>query len=275
MFSSPGAVLIQLGPLSIRWYGLLMASAIAIGFWLAYREAQAEDLPADDLLTVAQWAVLAGLVGARIYEVIFSWDYYGQYPAKIIAVWEGGLAIHGGLILGPIVGIWLARRKRLPILRCLDVVSPSIVLGQAIGRWGNFFNEEAFGRPTDLPWKLYISPPHRPPDYGAFEYFHPTFLYESLWDLAVFLALVIWLRPRLPPAAGRALLLLHRPLLDGAPPDRVDPHGQLLGRGLPRRPARQRGRPSGRVRRADMDLAPPRRRGLSFRPLLDAPHRHC
>ena len=174
-----------------------MASAIAIGFWLAYREAQAEDLPADDLLTVAQWAVLAGLVGARIYEVLFNWDYYGQHPSKIVAVWEGGLAIHGGLILGPIVGIWLARRKRLPILRSLDVVSPSIVLGQAIGRWGNFFNEEAFGRPTDLPWKLYISPPHRPPDYSAFEYFHPTFLYESVWDLAVFLALVIWLRPRL------------------------------------------------------------------------------
>src|SRR5215467_6525045 len=117
MFSSPGAVIVQLGPLSIRWYGLLMASAIAIGFWLAYREAQAEDLPADDILTVSQWAVLAGLVGARIYEVVFNWDYYGQNPWKIVAVWEGGLAIHGGLIIGPIVGIWLAKRRRLPILQ--------------------------------------------------------------------------------------------------------------------------------------------------------------
>jgi phosphatidylglycerol:prolipoprotein diacylglycerol transferase len=196
MFASPGSVAIQLGPISIRWYGILMATAIAVGFWLAHREARAENLPADDILRVAQWAVVAGLIGARLYEVIFNWDYYGHHPAKIVAVWEGGLAIHGGLILGPIVGVWLARRWRLPILRSLDVAAPSIAIGQAIGRWGNFFNEEAFGRPTDLPWKLYISPPHRPPGFAQYDYFHPTFLYESLWDLGVFLALVLWLRPR-------------------------------------------------------------------------------
>src|SRR5207249_3641913 len=133
----------------------------------------------------------------RAYEVIFNWDYYGQYPAKIIAVWEGGLAIHGGLIAGVIVGVGLAARWRVPILKSLDVAAPSIVLGQAIGRWGNFFNEEAFGRPTDLPWRLYISPPHRPVEYASAEYFHPAFLYESVWDLAVFALLVLWLRPRL------------------------------------------------------------------------------
>jgi phosphatidylglycerol---prolipoprotein diacylglyceryl transferase len=136
-------------------------------------------------------------VGARLYEVIFNWDYYGQHPSKIIAVWEGGLAIHGALILGPLVGVWLARRWRVPILRSLDVAAPCIAIGQAIGRWGNFFNEEAFGRPTDLPWKLYISPPYRPPELSRFEYFHPTFLYESLWDLAVFAVLMLVLRPRL------------------------------------------------------------------------------
>jgi phosphatidylglycerol---prolipoprotein diacylglyceryl transferase len=90
----------------------------------------------------------------------------------------------------------MAWRLRLPILRSLDVVAPSIVLGQAIGRWGNFFNEEAFGRPTDLPWKLYISPSHRPSEFRNDEYFHPTFLYESLWDLLVFVVLVWWVRPR-------------------------------------------------------------------------------
>ena len=197
MFSSPGAILIEIGPISIRWYGVLMATGIALGFWLAYRQAKAEHLPADDILSVAQWAVLAGLVGARLYEVAFNWDYYGQHPEKIIAVWEGGLAIHGGLIAGPLVGIWLAWRRKLPILKSLDVTAPSIVLGQAIGRWGNFFNEEAFGRPTDALWKLYISPEHRPPGYQQFEYFHPTFLYESLWDLGVFVALIFWLRPKL------------------------------------------------------------------------------
>ncbi len=197
MFASPGAIAVQFGPISIRWYGILMATAIGLGFWLADREARAEKLPADEILRVAQWAVVAGLVGARLYEVIFNWDYYGQHPSKIVAVWEGGLAIHGGLILGPAVGVWLARRWRLPILRSLDVAAPSVAIGQAIGRWGNFFNEEAFGRPTNLPWKLYISPPHRPPELAQYDYFHPTFLYESLWDLGVFLTLVLWLRPKL------------------------------------------------------------------------------
>src|SRR5262245_40707861 len=197
MFASPGAIAVQLGPLSIRWYGILMATAIGVGFWLAHRAAEAEKLPAEDILRVAQWAVIAGLVGARLYEVVFNWDYYGAYPQKIIAVWEGGLAIDGGLILGPLVGVWLARGWRVPILPGLDVAAPSIAIGQAIGRWGNFFNEEAFGRPTDLPWKLYISPPHRPPEFARYDYFHPTFLYESLWDLGVFVLLVVWLRPRL------------------------------------------------------------------------------
>jgi phosphatidylglycerol---prolipoprotein diacylglyceryl transferase len=195
--ASPGAIALELGPLVIRWYGVLMAVAILVGLWLGHRQARREGLPADQFLALAQWAVLAGLAGARLYEVAFAWDYYGRFPWKILAVWEGGLAIHGGLIAGPAVAIWLAYRWRLPALRILDIGAPSLVLGQAIGRWGNFFNEEAFGRPTDLPWKLYISPPHRPPGYEAYEHFHPTFLYESLWDFAVFVALVSWLRPRL------------------------------------------------------------------------------
>src|SRR5947207_1764312 len=186
MFSSPGAIAFEIGPLVIRWYGIRMATSIVVGLWLAYRQAKREGLPADDIIACGQWAILAGLVGARLYEVAFNWDYYGRYPSKIIAVWEGGLAIHGGLILGPLVGAWLAYRWKLPVLRGLDVAAPSIALGQAIGRWGNFFNEEAFGRPTDLPWKLYISPLHRPLGLGQYEYFHPTFLYESIRNLVVF-----------------------------------------------------------------------------------------
>ena len=196
MFASPGAIAFEVGPITVRWYGILMATAILVGFWLAHRRAVEEDLPADDLLRAAQWAVVAGLIGARLYEVAFNWDYYGRYPSKIVAVWEGGLAMHGGLIAGPLIGVLLAWRLRLPILRSLDVIAPSMVLGQAIGRWGNFFNEEAFGRPTDLPWKLYISPAHRPSEFRNQEFFHPTFLYESLWDLLVFVVLVWWVRPR-------------------------------------------------------------------------------
>ena len=200
--TSPGAIAFQLGPFVIRWYGILMATAIVVGLWLGHRQARREGLPAEDFISAAQWSILAGLVGARIYEVIFNWDYYGQYPSKIIAVWEGGLAIHGGLIAGVLAGLVLAHWWRLPILRCLDAAAPSVALGQAIGRWGNFFNEEAFGRPTDLPWKLYISPPHRPPGFAQFDFFHPTFLYESLWDLLVFLVLIRVLRSRLTARPG-------------------------------------------------------------------------
>ena len=176
MFRSPGAIAFHVGPLTIRWYGVLMATAILVGFWLADRAAKREGVSADKLLNAGQWAIIAGLVGARIYEVIFNWDYYGQHPWKIPAVWEGGLAIHGGLIAGILTGLWVARREGLPIRRSLDIVAPSIAIGQAIGRWGNFFNEEAFGTPTDLPWKLYISPQNRPLQYAGNEYFHPTFL---------------------------------------------------------------------------------------------------
>ena len=197
MFASPGAIALEIGPITIRWYGILMATAILVGFWLAHRRALEESLPADELVRVAQWSVVAGLCGARLYEVAFNWDYYGRFPWKIIAVWEGGLAMHGGLIAGPLVGLLLARRWGVPIRRGLDVVAPSMVLGQAIGRWGNFFNEEAFGRPTDLPWKLYISPLHRPPEFRDAQFFHPTFLYESLWDALVFALLVWWVRPRM------------------------------------------------------------------------------
>src|SRR5436309_8498333 len=199
--SSPGAIAFQLGPIVIRWYGILMATAIVVGLWLGYRQAKREGLPADDFISAGQWAILAGLVGARLYEVIFNWDYYGRFPWKIVAVWEGGLAMHGGLIVGPLVGALLARRWKLPILRGLDIGAPCLAIGQAIGRWGNFFNEEAFGTPTDLPWKLYISPGSRPPEYALSEYFHPAFLYESLWNLLVFIVLMI-LRRRHPYRPG-------------------------------------------------------------------------
>jgi phosphatidylglycerol---prolipoprotein diacylglyceryl transferase len=190
VFHSPGAIAFQVGPLTIRWYGILMATAIALGCWLASREARRVGLSTDKVLSAGQWGIIAGLVGARLYEVIFNWEYYGRNLAKIPAVWEGGLAIHGGLIVGPLVGAWVAWRSGLPILPGLDIAAPSIAVGQAIGRWGNFFNEEAFGSPTDLPWKLYISPPNRPPEYAGSEFFHPAFLYESLWDLLVFVLLL-------------------------------------------------------------------------------------
>lgn len=191
MFTSPGPLFVQIGPLAIRWYGVLMAAAMAVGLWLAYRDAHRRGVDPEELLKTSELALLGGLVGARLYYVAFSWDYYSRALSKIIAVWEGGLAIHGGLLGGLLLGGGYTWWKRLPLPRYLDIVAPSLALGQGIGRWGNFFNEEAFGTPTTLPWKLYISPPHRPLLYAQDEFFHPTFLYESLWDLLVF-GLLAW-----------------------------------------------------------------------------------
>jgi phosphatidylglycerol:prolipoprotein diacylglycerol transferase len=206
MFRSPGAIALQFGPLTLRWYGILMATAMAIGLWLAHRDALRRGIDPEPLLKASELALLGGLIGARLYYVAFNLDYYSRLPAKILAVWEGGLAIHGGVIGGILLGGGYAWFRRLPVLRYLDIAAPSLALGQAIGRWGNFFNEEAFGTPTDLPWKLYISPAHRPVEYAQSEFFHPTFLYESLWDALVFLLLVTVLRRRLARAPGALFL---------------------------------------------------------------------
>jgi phosphatidylglycerol:prolipoprotein diacylglycerol transferase len=206
MFASPGAIALQIGPLAIRWYGLLIAIAVLLGTSLAHRDAIRRKEDPDQLLNVIVVGVMAALVGARLYYVVFNWGYYGPRPSRILAVWEGGLAIHGGILGGAMATVAYTMRKKLPVLTYMDILAPPLVLGQAIGRWGNFFNQEAFGRPTDLPWKLYIEPYHRPAQYATVEFFHPTFLYESLWDLAVFAVLYFVLRRRLEQSPGALTL---------------------------------------------------------------------
>jgi phosphatidylglycerol:prolipoprotein diacylglycerol transferase len=192
---------------SIRWYGVLIASSMALGLWLSSREATRRGESPDDLLKAAEIALIGGLIGARFYYVLFNLDYYQTQPWwRTFAVWEGGLAIHGGLIAGLLTGGAYVWAKGLPLLTYLDIVAPPLVLAQAIGRWGNFFNEEAFGRPTELPWKLFISEPRRPPAYVDHQFFHPTFLYESLWNAGAFLLLYFVLRRRLERAPGALFL---------------------------------------------------------------------
>jgi phosphatidylglycerol:prolipoprotein diacylglycerol transferase len=206
MFTSPGAEIIQIGPITLRWYGLLIASGALLGLTLATREAVRRGLDPDALTTATLVAMLTGFIGARTYYVAFNWELYAGRPWDIPAIWKGGLAIHGGMLAG-LLGAWLyMRARRLPLLPYLDVAASSVVLAQAIGRWGNFFNSEAYGRPTDLPWKLYIPPERRVPGFERFEFFHPTFLYESLWDVAVFLVLVFVLRRRLERYPGALFL---------------------------------------------------------------------
>lgn len=185
-FASPGPIIIKIGPLTLRWYGVLIASAVLIGVTLSSYLAKRRHLNSEIIGDLAIWLVFAAIPSARLYYVLFEWEQYSQNPADIFAIWKGGIAIHGAILGGLIAALIFARVRQVPFWQLADVVAPSLILGQAIGRWGNFFNSEAFGAPTDLPWKLYIPVAQRPLGYASFEYFHPTFLYESVWNLMVF-----------------------------------------------------------------------------------------
>lgn len=189
-FTSPGPVIVEIGPVALRWYGLLIASALLIGVNLSQYLAKRRHLDPELIGDLAIWLVLGAIPGARLYYVAFEWDKYAQDPSRILAIWQGGIAIHGAILGGILAVLIFAKLQKVSFWQLADVVAPSLILGQAIGRWGNFFNSEAFGKPTDLPWKLYIPPQNRPPGLASYEYFHPTFLYESLWNIGVFILLL-------------------------------------------------------------------------------------
>ena len=191
MFQSPGSEIpLPLGPLTLRWYGLLIATAVLIGLYLSSWLAKQRKLENGLISDLLPLLVLFSVIGARIYYVAFEWRNYASSPFKALAIWEGGIAIHGALIAGTLTLILFCRWRRQPFWDVLDVLVPSVALGQAIGRWGNFFNSEAFGVPTDLPWKLFIPTSSRPLLYSDSEFFHPTFLYESIWYLLLFVVLI-------------------------------------------------------------------------------------
>jgi phosphatidylglycerol---prolipoprotein diacylglyceryl transferase len=189
-FTSPGPILWRIGPITIRWYGLLIASAVLIGVSLSQYLAKRRNVNPELLSDLSIWLVIGAIPAARLYYVLFQWPEYAQHPERIIAIWQGGIAIHGAILGGLGAALIFAKLKQISFWQLTDLVAPSLILGQAIGRWGNFFNSEAFGDPTNLPWKLYIPVDRRPPDFINNEYFHPTFLYESLWDLMVFALLI-------------------------------------------------------------------------------------
>ncbi len=189
-FTSPGPVIVEIGPISIRWYGLLIAIAVLIGVSLSQYLAKRRNVDPELISDLSIWLVIGAIPAARLYYVFFQWSEYSQHPERIIAIWQGGIAIHGAIIGGTLAALIFARINQVSFWQLADLIAPSVILGQALGRWGNFFNSEAFGRPTDLPWKLYIPLQNRPPDLANFEYFHPTFLYESLWNLIVFSLLI-------------------------------------------------------------------------------------
>lgn len=175
-------------------YGIIIASSVLLGYLIARKIAPRFSISKKDIDDVLPWIVIFGMLGARLYYVAFSWDYFGSHPVEILEIWKGGLAIYGAII-GAAVGIFLfCRRRGIAVLSLLDPIAIVLPLGQALGRWGNFFNQEAFGAPTDLPWGIYIDPEHRPFEYLGQTHFHPTFFYESLWNLGVFFVLLFFAR---------------------------------------------------------------------------------
>jgi len=174
------------GPVTFHLYGLMIGLGVLVGAWAAAKK----DKKIWDCLL---WVIGGGIIGARLYHVVDLWSYYSQHLAQIPAVWQGGMGIYGG-ILGGILGLWIYVKKRkgatLLFWKLLDAGAVGLPLGQAIGRWGNYFNQELYGKPTSLPWGIFIRPENRLIQVMEFERFHPLFLYESLWCLIIFFVLL-------------------------------------------------------------------------------------
>lgn len=192
VFNYIDPVAFNLGPLSVRWYGIIIAVGILLGYFVAQRALVKAGLHKDTLVDIIFYSALFGFIAARIYFVIFQWSYYAENPSEIIKIWHGGIAIHGGLIGGFIAGVIVCKVKNLNPFQIGDIVAPSIILAQGIGRWGNFMNHEAHGGPVS---RAFLEQLHLPNFiienmYINGQYYHPTFLYESIWDVAGFIILV-------------------------------------------------------------------------------------
>jgi prolipoprotein diacylglyceryl transferase len=184
---SPGSNAIHLGPLQLRAYGFMIALGVLAGVWLTGRRMEAKQVgTSEDMSAIALWAVPAGVVGSRIYHVITDWKSFRGDWGRAFKIWEGGLGIWGGVAAGVLVGLWAARRRGVDAASILGCAAPALPLSQAIGRWGNWWNQELFGKPTTLPWALRVSPSKVVElGYAPGTTFHPTFLYESLWNFGL------------------------------------------------------------------------------------------
>lgn len=231
---SPSQGVWHLGPIPIRAYALCIIAGIAVAIWLTRRRWAARGGDPDDVVDVALWAIPFGVVGGRLYHVLTDPELYfapGRDPMRAFYVWEGGLGIWGAVALGAL-GAWIGcRRRGIDFLEFGDALAPGLVLAQAIGRWGNYFNQELYGGPTTLPWALRIDPAHRPADSPDVALYHPTFLYESLWNVAV-AVLLLWVDRRFTVPRGKLFALyvaaytLGRGAIEGL---RIDHANHFLG----------------------------------------------
>lgn len=191
----PQAILFSSRIISVHWYGLLMVLAMLTALGITIVLGKYYKIKADTIFDLAFWLIIGGIIGARIYDDILQLPYYLQHPLQSVEIWKGGLAIHGGIIAGLFIIWWFARKRKINFWKLTAILAPGLAIGQAIGRWGNYFNQEIFGLPTKLPWGIPIGLINRPVNYLQYLYFQPTFLYESLGCLLIalfLLAINIW-----------------------------------------------------------------------------------
>lgn len=204
MLASPGDVAFTLFGFPVYYYGIIMSLAVFAGFCVTdYLYKNMYNTPSSILgesrgeginnliLDISPWLIIIGIIGARLYYCLVNYSYYIHKPLEIFFIRQGGLSIHGMIVAGALALFYFSKKYKVPFLRLADVFLCGTILAQSIGRWGNFFNSEAFGMPCNLPWKLYIPFSHRPLEYMNFEYFHPTFLYESILDFLIFVVLFL------------------------------------------------------------------------------------
>ena len=184
----PNPIAFSLFGLEVRWYGILIATGMMLGLLLTMKRAnKSKKLVQDDIIDIFLWMLPAAILGARLYYVIFEWEYYAHNPSEILAIWHGGMAIHGGILAGILAAFIVCSAKKINFFEMADLIMPGLALGQAIGRWGNFFNQEAHGVETTLPWAITVNDPIM----GLVQV-HPTFLYESIWNLLVMIGLLLY-----------------------------------------------------------------------------------
>lgn len=217
--------------LGVRYYGLMIALGVLAAVLLARKRWRDAGHDPDQVADIAVWAVPAGLIGTRVYHVITDWEKYKDQPLEALAIWNGGLGIPGGILFGVIAGVWACRHYNINVWEAIDKLVPGLPLAQAIGRFGNYFNQELYGRPTDVPWALEIDPIHRPADMPNQSTFHPTFAYEALWNVAL-CVLLCWADDRKVLRRGKILPLYLLGYFTGrlwVESLRIDPASQLFG----------------------------------------------
>ncbi len=190
----PSPIFVRIGPITVYWYGVLIVLGSLLAAQIASRLSRRNGHDPEIAWNLLIVCLVTGVLGARIYHIISSWEYYRANPGEMFSLQMSGFGIFGA-VLGGSIGLWIyAKHEKLQFLEWADYIAPGLILAQSIGRWGNFFNQELYGHPTDLPWGIYIAPEHRLPGFEAFERFHPTFLYESVLNFVAFLALYYLVR---------------------------------------------------------------------------------